>query len=108
MKYVLFSLSDEIILPETKRDGTKKRPKKNTGYMCLFIFTPSSKKQADLLLYITGRCLSWSCLHYHHFIISFDVMMLLLSFRDIWNFEVRPYTLLSLSPLQCDDWWRML
>jgi hypothetical protein len=28
MKYVLFSLSDEIILPETKRDGTKKRPKK--------------------------------------------------------------------------------
>jgi hypothetical protein len=26
MKYVLFSLSDEIILPETKRDGTKKWP----------------------------------------------------------------------------------
>jgi hypothetical protein len=24
MKYVLFSLSDEIIFPETKRDGTKK------------------------------------------------------------------------------------
>ena len=28
MKYVVFSLSEEIILPETKRDGTKKRPKR--------------------------------------------------------------------------------
>ena len=26
MKYVLFSLSEAIILPETKRDGTEKRP----------------------------------------------------------------------------------
>jgi hypothetical protein len=30
MKYVLFSLSDEIILPETKRDGTKKTAKKES------------------------------------------------------------------------------
>ena len=26
MKYVLFSLSEKIILPETKKGGTKKRP----------------------------------------------------------------------------------
>jgi hypothetical protein len=41
------------------------------------------------LLYITGRCSCWPCLHYYQFIICFKVMMLLLLFRAIWNFEVR-------------------
>ena len=35
MKYVLFSLSDEIILPETKRDGIKNGQKaKFTNSTC--------------------------------------------------------------------------
>ena len=85
--------------------------------MCLFIFTPRSKNKRiccsisleDVhvgrayitlyhwkmfmlavltLLYITGRCSCWPCLHYYQIIICFKVMMLLL-FRAIWNFEVR-------------------
>ena len=50
-------------------------------YVLVYIYS-QFQKQADLFLYITGRCL-----HYHHFIIGFDVMMLL--FRAIWNFAVR-------------------
>jgi len=57
-------------------------------YVFVYIYS-QFQKQVDLLLYITGRCLCWPCLHHHQFIISFDVMMLLLSFRVIWNFEVR-------------------
>ena len=57
-------------------------------YVFVYIYS-QFQKQADLLLYITGRCLCWSCLHYHHGIVGFDVMMLLLSFRAIWNLEAR-------------------
>jgi hypothetical protein len=34
-------------------------------YVFVYIYSPF-QKQADLLLYITGRCLCWSCLHYYH------------------------------------------
>ena len=57
-------------------------------YVFVYIYY-QFQKQADLLLYFTGRCFCWSCLYYHHCIIGFDVMVLLLSFRAIWNFEVR-------------------
>jgi hypothetical protein len=63
-------------------------------YVFVYIYSPF-QKQADLLLYITGRCLCWPCLHYYQSIISFDVMMLLLLFRAIWNFEVRHKYILS-------------
>jgi hypothetical protein len=57
--------------------------------ICVCLYLLPVPKQTDLLLYITGRCVCWSCLHYHHFIIDSDVMMLLLSIRAIWNFAVR-------------------
>ena len=63
-------------------------------YVLVYIYSPF-QKQADLLLYITWRCLCWPCLHYYQSIISFDVMMLLLLFRAIWNFEVRHKYILS-------------